>query len=97
MTNLRKEAKGRECQVRIPHYCNRNPETSVLAHIRMAGITGMGMKSDDLFGAIACSDCHAIIDGQRPVPISPTEIWNAHLEGVIRTQKIWIREGFVAW
>ncbi|MGL3134944.1 nuclease domain-containing protein, partial [Klebsiella pneumoniae] len=28
MANLRKAARGRECTVRIPGYCNGNPETS---------------------------------------------------------------------
>ncbi len=32
MANLRKEARGRECQVRIYGICNGNPETTVLAH-----------------------------------------------------------------
>ena len=32
MANLRKEARGRECQVRIYGVCNGNPETTVLAH-----------------------------------------------------------------
>lgn len=31
MANLRKEAKGRECQVRLPGICNGNNETVVLA------------------------------------------------------------------
>lgn len=62
MANLRKEARGRECQVRIYGICNGNPETTVLAHYRMAGICGTGMKPDDLIGAWACSDCHAEID-----------------------------------
>ena len=30
--NLRKLAKGRDCQVRLPGICNGNPETVVLAH-----------------------------------------------------------------
>ena len=51
MANLRKEARGRECQVRIYGVCNGNPETTVLAHYRMAGICGTGMKPDDLIGA----------------------------------------------
>ncbi|MCH8600364.1 DUF1364 domain-containing protein, partial [Escherichia coli] len=50
MANLRKEARGRECQVRIYGICNGNPETTVLAHYRMAGICGTGMKPDDLIG-----------------------------------------------
>ena len=36
MADLRKAARGRECQVRIPGVCNGNSETSVLAHIRLA-------------------------------------------------------------
>lgn len=50
MANLRKEAKGRECQVRLPGVCNFNSETTVLAHYRMAGLNGVGMKPDDIFG-----------------------------------------------
>lgn len=42
MADLRKAARGRECQVRIPGVCNGNPETSVLAHIRLAGLCGTG-------------------------------------------------------
>ncbi|TBL26445.1 DUF1364 family protein, partial [Escherichia coli] len=38
MANLRKEARGRECQVRISGICNGKPETTVLAHYRRAGI-----------------------------------------------------------
>ena len=62
--NLRKEAKGRECQVRIVGVCNGNPETVVLAHYRMGGLNGMGMKPDDIFGAWACSACHDAVDGR---------------------------------
>ena len=50
MANLRKEARGRECQVRIYGVCNGKPETTVLAHYRMSGICGTGMKPDDLSG-----------------------------------------------
>lgn len=44
MADLRKAARGRECQVRIPGVCNGNPETSVLAHIRLTGLCGTGTK-----------------------------------------------------
>jgi hypothetical protein len=39
--SLRKEAKGRGCMVRLPGICNFNSETVVLAHIRLAGVSGM--------------------------------------------------------
>lgn len=62
VADLRKAARGIECQVRIPGVCNHNPETSVLAHIRLPGTCGMGIKPPDLLGAIACSACHDEID-----------------------------------
>ncbi|EIZ8685769.1 DUF1364 family protein, partial [Shigella sonnei] len=31
MVDLRKAARGQMCTVRIPGYCNHDPETSVLA------------------------------------------------------------------
>ncbi|WKZ93599.1 DUF1364 domain-containing protein [Chimaeribacter arupi] len=94
MANLRKEARGRECQVRLPGICNGNPETVVLAHYRMAGMCGTGIKPDDLFGAWACSCCHDEID-RRTRMVEASEARLAHLEGVIRTQNELLREGKV--
>ena len=62
MADLRKAARGRECQVRIPGVCNGNPETSVLAHIRLTGLCGTGTKLPELIATIACSACHDEID-----------------------------------
>ena len=50
MANLRKEARGRESQVRIYGVCNGNPETTVLATLPDGWICGTGMKPD-LIGA----------------------------------------------
>lgn len=94
MTNLRKEARGRECQVRIPNICNWNPETTILAHVRMAGLCGVGMKSNDLFGAWCCSSCHAEID-RVTRNLDPGYVHTLFLEGVIRTQAKLIAEGKV--
>lgn len=92
MANLRNEARGRECQVRIYGICNHNPETTVLAHYRMAGLCGTGMKPDDLLGAWACSSCHDEID--RRTHIIDHEFAKIyHLEGVMRTQDILRKEG----
>ncbi len=35
MVDLRKAARGQMCTVRIPGYCNHDPETSVLAHSKL--------------------------------------------------------------
>ena len=50
---MRKEARGRGCMVRIPEVCNCNSETVVLAHMRIASISGIRLKAPDLLGA-----CH---------------------------------------
>jgi hypothetical protein len=92
--NLRKLAQGRDCMVRLPGICNHNPETTVLAHFRMAGLCGAGMKPHDLFAAWACSSCHDEID--RRTRKTDSEFARlAHLEGVLRTQQALILEGVV--
>jgi len=92
-SKLTKSARGQECQVRIPDHCNFNPETVVLAHVNGGG---MGMKSNDIHGAFCCSSCHDILDGRKPVrEYTQDDLKLMHLEGVIRTQLIWISEGLL--
>lgn len=95
MSKLTKLARGRECQVRLPGICNHDPDTTVLAHYRLAGTCGMGIKPHDLLGAWACSSCHDEID-RRTRRIDADSAALAHLEGVIRTQAILLKEGKVA-
>lgn len=83
--DLRKAAKGRPCMVRLPDICNHNPETTVLAHIRMAGLSGMGIKADDLLGAWACSSCHDAIDRRNHTDLDRDYVRLLHLEGMART------------
>lgn len=83
MANLRKAARGRECTVRIPGYCNGNPETSVLAHYRLAGTCGTGCKPD-------------VIDGRtKTTDFTYDELRLMHAEGVMRTLEIWRKEGLI--
>ncbi|MDE3930953.1 DUF1364 domain-containing protein [Glaesserella parasuis] len=90
--NLRKEAKGRECQVRLPGVCNFNAETSVLAHYRMAGLNGVGQKPDDIFGAWARSAWHVEFD-HRTRKLEIGVVRHAHAEGEFKTQGIFRRQG----
>jgi hypothetical protein len=83
--DLRKQARGRGCMVRLEGVCNHNSETVVLAHIRMPGISGMGMKADDLLGAWACSSCHDAIDRRSHMDLDRDHVRLAHLEGMVRT------------
>jgi len=92
MKNLRNEARGRECQVRIPGVCNFDSDTTVLAHL---GGAGMGRKSDDMHAAVCCSSCHDIVDGRKSCLYSNDEVELMFLQGVIRTQQLWISEGFM--
>ena len=94
MANLRKEARGRECHVRLPGICNGNSETVVLAHYRLAGLCGTGIKPPDLFGAWCFSACHDEIDRRTHV-MDAESAHLAHLEGVIRTQAALLSEGKV--
>lgn len=91
MTDFRKEARGRDCQVRLEGVCNFNPETTVLAHYRLAGTCGMGIKPPDLLGAWACSSCHDEID-RRTRTVDAETAALAHLEGVLRTLVELIKE-----
>ncbi|MGP2948304.1 DUF1364 domain-containing protein [Serratia nevei] len=92
MSKLTKEARGRECQVRIPGVCNFNPETTVLAHYRLAGTCGTAIKPDDTQAAWACSACHDEID-RRTRLIDANDARLMHAEGVMRTQEILRKEG----
>ena len=75
--------------IRMPGVCNGNAETTVLCHLRMVGLTGMGMKANDLLGAWGCSSCHSYcdthgIDGRT-----------ALLEGMARTQAFLLNTGLI--
>jgi hypothetical protein len=81
--------------VRLPNICNFNNETTVLAHYRLAGLSGMGIKSDDLIGAWACSACHDAIDRRSNTDLDRDYVRLAHLEGVVRTIATLRKEGLV--
>jgi hypothetical protein len=84
MSKLRDAARGQECQIRIPGICNFNPETTVLAHYRLSGTCGTGIKPIDLIGSWACSDCHlAVDDGKSGYLREQLDLM--HLEGMVRT------------
>jgi hypothetical protein len=92
---LRKEAKGRGCMVRIPEVCNHNSETVVLSHYRLAGVSGIGMKSPDILGAWACSACHDAIDRRAHTDLDRDYVRLLHLEGMARTLAQLNREGLL--
>lgn len=79
----------------MPDICNHNSETTVLAHIRLSGVSGMGMKADDLLGAWACSACHDAIDRRFRTDLDRDYVRLAHLEGMVRTIAQLRKEGLI--
>lgn len=94
---LRQSAKGKECEIRIPFTCNHNPETTVLAHIRRAGIAGLGIKPPDVCGVLCCSSCHDVIDGRTKAPdgITDAMVLQMVFDGHLRTLDWWVRNGYL--
>lgn len=95
--NLRDLARGRDCLIRVPGECLRSPETVVLCHYRMSGLSGMGFKSPDWCAAYGCSKCHDIVDGRRgswkTYPLELRKLFLA--EGVLRTLTVLAEEGLL--
>ena len=95
MTYLRRAAQDKPCMVRLPHICNGDIRTTVLAHVRLAGISGIGLKSPDLIGAWACSSCHDTIDRRANTDLDRDFVRLAHLEGMARTINELCKEGLL--
>ena len=81
--------------MRLPGVCNHNSETVVLAHYRLTGVSGMGMKSPDILGAWACSACHDAIDRRDHTDLDRDFVRLAHLDGMVRTIAQLVKEGLV--
>ena len=93
--DLRKYARGKTCLVRLPG-CDGGGETTVLAHYRLAGYCGSGIKPNDLaFGAWCCAPCHDKIDGRVMSHMTREDLRLAHAEGVMRTIAALVRDGVV--
>lgn len=95
--NLRDYARNQPCKIRLDGICNGNVETTVLAHFRQIGTSGLGLKSPDLYAAWACSDCHDAVDRRRFIDLDREFVQLAHLQGVMRTQATLIEKGIVKW
>ena len=85
MSKLRKEARGRPCQIRVPGICTGGGEDTVLAHYRLAGHCGIGQKPMDILGAWSCAACHDAVDGRNPQGRDREWLRLCHSEGVLRT------------
>lgn len=92
MVDLRKLPES--CDVRMPGVCIG--DGAVLAHVRLSGISGMGLKAPDLLAAHACTACHDEYDRRtKRIPKEDAQRW--FYEGVLRTQYRLIRDEVVTW
>lgn len=94
MSKIRKSAAGKDCLARLPGVCNFNPETTVAAHVRIAGLCGIGAKPSDVLTIRACSSCHDEID-HRTHKIYAPDLDRYILEALARTLVEYVREGLI--
>jgi putative nuclease YbcO-like protein len=94
--NLRKAAAGELCEIRVPGECRNDPAYTVLAHVRIIGISGAGLKAPDVIAALGCDRCHDICDGRIATLTYTYEQRRLMLlEGMARTQAKRIEQGYI--
>lgn len=70
-----KAARGEHCMVQIPGVCNYDPTTTVMAHSNKSRHgKGLGIKAHDCFVALACSNCHSVVDGHHRTTYTKADI-----------------------
>lgn len=93
--NLRDYARDKPCMVRLPGICNFNTATTVLAHERVNGLSGTGLKAPDIFAAWCCSACHDVVDGRVESELSYEARRLALSDGVRATQLCLLNAGLI--
>lgn len=91
---LRQSARGQPCTMRVPGVCNRDPDTSVLAHPPVDN-GGVGTKGNDSDGAIVCSECHDAIDRRSHHGVPREELLECWIRARQETDRIWREMGLL--
>jgi hypothetical protein len=94
--NITELARGRPCEIRVPGGCD-SADTTVLCHVRMPDLSGIGFKAPDWLGAFGCRRCHDVVDGRAGNWVEFPQ-WARDLmlfEGTARTLVILINEGVI--
>ena len=89
MTDLRNEARGRECYVKLDGICNHDETTVVLHHVRHTQVT----RKADKLAVPVCSACHAAIHRQIHLDLEADYLELEELRGMRRWQAQLHREG----
>ena len=85
--DLRELAEHQPCYLRLYQFCRREPGSVVLAHARIGGTGGTGLKPPDVCGFPACNWCHAVIDGRTKQDLYTEEQLQAEC---FRAQNQWL-------
>lgn len=80
MSKLRRIARDKDCQIRLPGICSGDSSTVVLCHFRLSGLSGLGLKPPDWLGAWGCAACHRTVDSTKD-----PEVQLAFAHAVFRT------------
>lgn len=93
--SLRTLARGKPCYARFPGHCTHNPEQTVLAHLRIGGLGGVGLKPSDLCGLPVCAACHDVIDMRVKTQHSRAQVYADCLRGLCQWLSYLEREGYL--
>lgn len=82
--DLRNYVRGKPCYARLDG-CSYDPSQTVLAHLRIGGVAGMGQKPPDVCAMPMCAACHDLADGRRSVVgATSVEVKAALLRGYVQ-------------
>lgn len=94
MTPARKSAEKQDCTLLLPG-CPNATETTVLAHLRMFGDGGTGLKPPDHIAVYSDMHCHDMIDGRAVCPVAEPELYEYLIRALIRTHRIMRAKGIL--
>ena len=78
LTKLQRFAKGKACMLRVPGVCRPAAENENTCLCHAPHPNRGGMRKDDEWGAVGCSECHDYVDSrmnQRNLVINLAAIW----------------------
>lgn len=88
-------ARDQPCTMEVPRVCNRDPSTTVSAHIHDETF-GFAIKADDCSSVHACAACHTWLDqGQYLGKMSIEQVLRIVIRALQRTLRNRIERGFI--
>lgn len=85
--DLTELARQKPCYFRLPEFCRKHPDYTVLCHFRVGGTAGTSLKAPDVCAAPGCDRCHDVIDGRMKQSVYTQEQLQAESH---RAQNQWL-------